>query len=639
MKPADVKERDDGISGKETDLLVDPDTDAAPEDTEAKEAETLRVFVPIGMACPGVDGLRHLMLDQLYRSGSIVVAVGWCTVPGLVPGLAHDGVPLNVELCAVRREDVANSYPKSGDGPVIDADTTGFALMALAPRGGSISLTYTDPSNPGTTRQIELDDPGILPMAPVHYSGAAPLLLPVMRSETVGSTAWNAVRDLIPVLRGTLPGSAKAHFDTCFMVADGLGAIASGWVVHSPDVAVWIEDDQGNKAVFDSDYRRPRPDVLNAFPDIGATSADLGFFVNVPKANPGSVIAIWAAGPEGLWQLSKTTGPGIAADAKEVARRLAMIETPINDLVRRAQAFDLKILASTLRLQRASWSKLKPQVVTHGTPPANPMMSIIVPLYGRSDFVEHQMIEFLDDPWLRANAEIIYVLDDPKLVEPFRGQADELWKVYELPFHWVWGHVNRGFSGANNLGAQTARGDFLVFMNSDVFPTEPGWLDTLKTTLEANPQIGAIAPRLLFADGGIQHAGMTSRWHDQLGIYINHHPMMGFDPSMDQRKGPVEVPLITGACVVIARPTYDAIGGWDTDYVIGDYEDSDLCYALHDKGLSVAYMPEVELVHLERQSFRFLGEDGFRLRVTLTNAARHQQRWGKFLPQGGPQPQ
>jgi GT2 family glycosyltransferase len=261
----------------------------------------------------------------------------------------------------------------------------------------------------------------------------------------------------------------------------------------------------------------------------------------------------------------------------------------------------------------------------------DPEVSVIVPLYGRTDLVEHQLIEFSKDLDFRRSAELIYVIDDPRIVDYFDSLTLEFRARYGVPFRWVWGHENRGFAGANNLGAEFARGEYLLFMNSDVIPIAPGWLSQLTGAMDERPSLGAVGPRLLFPGGGIQHAGMRPVWDNWLGIWYNQHVMLGFDPALDRNRGLTEVPLITGACLMLRRTDFDAIGGWDTGYLIGDYEDSELCMRLRKRGMFVAYVPEVDLVHLERQSFKGVGDDQFRQKVTHLNAVRYRDRWNAML--------
>ena len=70
---------------------------------------------------------------------------------------------------------------------------------------------------------------------------------------------------------------------------------------------------------------------------------------------------------------------------------------------------------------------------------------------------------------------MIYVLDDPGLVEDFCREAIELHRLYGLAFSWVWGGVNRGFAGANNLGAEVAQAHanvkaFTALWKAEVLP-------------------------------------------------------------------------------------------------------------------------------------------------------------------------
>jgi len=44
------------------------------------------------------------------------------------------------------------------------------------------------------------------------------------------------------------------------------------------------------------------------------------------------------------------------------------------------------------------------------------------------------------------------------------------------------------------------------------------------------------------------------------------------------------------------------VGGFTEDYIIGDYEDSDLCLKLRAEGGEIYFCPEATLFHFERKS-------------------------------------
>src|SRR3546814_8953785 len=95
-----------------------------------------------------------------------------------------------------------------------------------------------------------------------------------------------------------------------------------------------------------------------------------------------------------------------------------------------------------------------------------------------------------------------------------------------------------------------------------------------------------------------------------------------FAPAQVERS----VPALTGACLAVRRDAFTTVGGFTEDYVIGDYEDSDLCLKLRREGHDLRYIPAVELYHLERRSIR--QHAGYMKGVAcLYNSWLHAQRW------------
>ena len=63
------------------------------------------------------------------------------------------------------------------------------------------------------------------------------------------------------------------------------------------------------------------------------------------------------------------------------------------------------------------------------------------------------------------------------------------------------------------------------------------------------------------------------------------------------------MPAVTGACLMIERALYEEVGRLSSQYLRGGYEDSDLCLRLIEAGRRNWYLADVELYHLEAQSF------------------------------------
>jgi len=269
----------------------------------------------------------------------------------------------------------------------------------------------------------------------------------------------------------------------------------------------------------------------------------------------------------------------------------------------------------------------------YGVQVKNPAVSIIVPLYGRIDFIKYQLALFADDPDLKQN-ELIYVLDDPRLYEDFLYLCDSQSSIFEIPFKTVYTGINQGYAGANNSGVSVAKGQLLLLLNSDVMPVRSRWLSSLIKSYNDIADVGVIAPKLLYGDGSIQHAGMKFlRYGPWENLFINDHPKKGLPNFVERNSCPQELAAVTGACMMVSRELYDDVDGIDEEYIIGDFEDSDLCLKLHAKGFKNYYIPGVELFHLERQSLSLNhnhGEQGKR-NQTLYNCWLFNQKWEQYI--------
>lgn len=401
-----------------------------------------------------------------------------------------------------------------------------------------------------------------------------------------------------------------------------------GWLVSIGEPDVWLENENGDEFSLEDSYRCFLPEVAQSHEaQYGQNCAHAGFILRRPQARPSTVLKLMISDGDTIRMLSQCRVTPMAINPVEAARWLFGFSASNRTLNKRISQIDLPLLSRLIDHSQRDWPNLPVEHRILGAQPVAPKVSLVIPLYGRCDFVEHHLIEFQRDVWLREHVEVIYVIDDRRLLDSFSTEAEQLHRLYQQPFQWVWGSVNRGYSGANNLGAAYAKGDVLLFMNSDVLPIQPGWVQEIVEALQKNPLMGAITPRLLFADGTLQHAGMKFVMKEDWGVWLNHHPLSGCPPKADPCSALTSVSAVTGACIAIPRQHFDHVGGWDTGYLIGDFEDSDMCLRLRAAGLEVGYLPTVSLTHLERQSFSFVGKGEFLQRVTLFNAVRHQQRW------------
>jgi O-antigen biosynthesis protein len=269
-----------------------------------------------------------------------------------------------------------------------------------------------------------------------------------------------------------------------------------------------------------------------------------------------------------------------------------------------------------------------PTVEQIGVAVERPAVSLVVPLYRNLSFLRAQVAAFAADPAF-ADVELIYVLDSPEQAADVLHLMQGLHLLYALPTTLVVMARNGGYAAACNAGVRVARGRTLAMLNSDVIPASAGWLELLAERL--SPKVGICGPKLLYEDNSIQHAGMFFS-ENHFGRWINNHFYKGMPGDFAPANVDCLVPAVTGACLLIRRDVFEAVGGFSEDYVIGDYEDSDLCLKVRRAGYEIAYVAAAELYHLERQSIR-QNEDYMRGAADRYNSWLHARRWAGQMRQ------
>lgn len=297
---------------------------------------------------------------------------------------------------------------------------------------------------------------------------------------------------------------------------------------------------------------------------------------------------------------------------------------------------DLKLFFDLIRefLNENNISLSKTTVVNlnheiFGDIPQKPEVSIIIPLYGRYDFLRHQIAHFSEDrDFYEGKIEIIYVLDDPKIIDETRELARSTYNIFKVPFKLIWYNRNLGFAGANNVGVGMANGKYIILMNSDIIPEETGWVSKLVEAIETLPDAGIVAPTLLYFNGSIQHIGMYSDFSGDIpGLLLNCHYYKGYFLEFEKLPEYLEVPMATGALIIIKKELYKAVNGFDENFIFGDFEDSDLCARIIEKGFKIYVLPRIKLYHLERQSQKLIhSSPNFRQFVTLYNSTLYTKR-------------
>ncbi|MEQ9333688.1 glycosyltransferase [Thalassobaculum sp.] len=184
------------------------------------------------------------------------------------------------------------------------------------------------------------------------------------------------------------------------------------------------------------------------------------------------------------------------------------------------------------------------------------------------------------------------------------------------------------FSALMNDGAAAARGDVLVFLNNDVEPCDPGWLDEL-VRQACRPEVGAVGAKLLYPDRTVQHGGVVLA-----GDYVARHVDVGRPDADDGYLGRSAIvqtmSAVTGACLAIRRDVFEAVGGFDAERLTVDYSDMDLCLRAGAAGYRTLWTPFARLLHHESAT-RGPYMTAAKLARWEAETAVMRARWGDLL--------
>ncbi|MDE2580651.1 MAG: glycosyltransferase [Rhodospirillales bacterium] len=246
------------------------------------------------------------------------------------------------------------------------------------------------------------------------------------------------------------------------------------------------------------------------------------------------------------------------------------------------------------------------------------LVSIIIPTNGAGGHVE-TCIRTLRARTRHRNFELVCIENIPDRRAPLRGfLRDHADVVVAAPAAFNW-------SRFNNLAAAKARGAYLLFLNDDIEVEQDDWLDAMLEQA-ADPGVGVVGARLLYPDRTVQHAGMflagAGTGRHAFRFAADDDPGY-FGLSLTTR----EVSAVTGACMLMRRTHYDALGGFDEAHEVIN-NDLDFCLRTAAAGRRVVYTPHACLIHHELASRGGLGE--------VFDTAGFEERWRARFAAGDP---
>ncbi|MGV8803651.1 MAG: glycosyltransferase family 2 protein [Polaromonas sp.] len=216
------------------------------------------------------------------------------------------------------------------------------------------------------------------------------------------------------------------------------------------------------------------------------------------------------------------------------------------------------------------------------------ILSLSIVSHGQCELV-NALLGDLQKQCNLAEIEVLLTLNIPEDLPPLLANPGLRVKLIRNP-------APLGFGANHNRAFAQAEGDFFGVLNPDVRLHSPVF-DVLMDSLK-NPALGVVAPLVVNRQGLIEDS--ARRFPTPLKILCKAAgSCRGGDYVVDAE--PVYPDWLGGMFMLFRREVYRDMGGFDERYFLY-YEDVDLCARIWLKGLSVALIPQVRVMHDARRT-------------------------------------
>lgn len=247
-----------------------------------------------------------------------------------------------------------------------------------------------------------------------------------------------------------------------------------------------------------------------------------------------------------------------------------------------------------------------------------------------------------ENPLLMLNAAVDSVLQEKECINALylidNSPTDRLRQALEDKTQYIYTNENLGFGKANNITMQKSIDEgieYHLLVNPDI-SFDKGVIEKLIIFMDQNPDIGLVAPKVLYPNGSVQHlCKLMPTPFDLIGRrFFGWGP---FRKTVDERNRlyelqhscysrEMDVPILSGSFMMIRTSVLKEVGLFDERYFMY-MEDFDLCRRVGEVSRTV-FTPSVEVIHEYEKGSYF---DRRLFKHHMISAVKYFTKWGWFF--------
>lgn len=180
-----------------------------------------------------------------------------------------------------------------------------------------------------------------------------------------------------------------------------------------------------------------------------------------------------------------------------------------------------------------------------------------------------------------------------------KKEVEQIDKLFGKRIRLILSQKNLGYAGGNNLGAQRARGKYLVFLNNDTI-VPPDWLTAPIKRMEKDKKIAFLQPKIkwLKHKNFFEYAGGAGGYLDFFGYPFVRGRIFGtIEEDIGQYNDEREIFWASGVALFGRKNVFKKLGLFDP-FLFNHAEEEDICFRAHRFGYKVIFSPESYIFHL-----------------------------------------